>query len=171
MVPTVAIHCIMRPPWICPGAPACSGNTHWTISVTVSLIVSMWSAPGRRKSFICLSCGPSQVQRGPPSGSARWREGRSSRPWWRGGPAGRALARGERVEQEMGVAPIDASLEVRQVVAPALRGVECGIAGLDSRPHGDAGGAEGDTNRLDDTRGLEPDGTVGHERGHHRLAN
>src|SRR5215471_13872947 len=41
MFPTVAIHCIMRPPWICPGAPACSGNTHWTISVTVSLIDSM----------------------------------------------------------------------------------------------------------------------------------
>src|SRR5215472_8388671 len=41
MFPTVAIHCIMRPPWICQGAPACSGNTHWTISVTVSLIDSM----------------------------------------------------------------------------------------------------------------------------------
>src|SRR3989304_1000257 len=32
MVPTVAIHCIVRPPWICPGAPACSGNTQWDTS-------------------------------------------------------------------------------------------------------------------------------------------
>src|SRR5262249_8996545 len=36
IVPHVAIHCIMRPPWICPGAPACSGNTQFTISVAVS---------------------------------------------------------------------------------------------------------------------------------------
>jgi hypothetical protein len=28
IVPAWVIHCIMRPPWICPGAPACSGNTH-----------------------------------------------------------------------------------------------------------------------------------------------
>ena len=41
MVPTVAIHCIVRPPWICPGAPACSGNTQWTPSVTLSAIESM----------------------------------------------------------------------------------------------------------------------------------
>ena len=38
IVPAWVIHCIMRPPWICPGAPACSGNTHWIISVTVSAI-------------------------------------------------------------------------------------------------------------------------------------
>ncbi len=38
MVPAWAIHCIMRPPWICPGAPACSGNTHWISSVAVSAI-------------------------------------------------------------------------------------------------------------------------------------
>ena len=38
MVPQVAIHCIMRPPWIWPGAPACSGNTQFTISVAVSEI-------------------------------------------------------------------------------------------------------------------------------------
>ena len=38
MVAGLAIHCIMRPPWICPGAPACSGNTHWIISVAVSAI-------------------------------------------------------------------------------------------------------------------------------------
>src|SRR6266496_1524954 len=50
MLPTVAIHCIMRPPWICPGAPACSGNTQFTISVAVSEIESMWSA-GRRGSL------------------------------------------------------------------------------------------------------------------------
>jgi len=41
IVPQVAIHCIMRPPWICPGAPACSGNTQFTISVAVSEIESM----------------------------------------------------------------------------------------------------------------------------------
>ena len=41
MVPQVAIHCIIRPPWICPGAPACSGNTQFTISVAVSEIESM----------------------------------------------------------------------------------------------------------------------------------
>src|SRR4029450_3477025 len=41
MVPQVAIHCIMRPPWIWPGAPACSGNTQFTISVAVSEIESM----------------------------------------------------------------------------------------------------------------------------------
>src|ERR687892_2089667 len=38
IVPAWVIHCIIRPPWICPGAPACSGNTHWIISVTVSAI-------------------------------------------------------------------------------------------------------------------------------------
>src|SRR5438034_107161 len=37
-VPAWVIHSIMRPPWIWPGAPACSGNTHWTISTTVSAI-------------------------------------------------------------------------------------------------------------------------------------
>ena len=41
MVPHVAIHCIMRPPWICPGAPACSGKTQLTTSVAVSEIDSM----------------------------------------------------------------------------------------------------------------------------------
>src|SRR5215831_5194175 len=62
MFPTVAIHCIMRPPWICPGAPACSGNTHWTISVTVSLIDNIGQRRDRRKFLIYLSCGPIQVQ-------------------------------------------------------------------------------------------------------------
>ena len=62
MFPTVAIHCIMRPPWICPGAPACSGNTHWTISVTVSLIDSIGQRRDRCKSFIYLSCDLLQVQ-------------------------------------------------------------------------------------------------------------
>src|SRR2546425_646879 len=37
-VPAWVIHSIIRPPWIWPGAPACSGNTHWTISTTVSAI-------------------------------------------------------------------------------------------------------------------------------------
>src|SRR5437867_225983 len=37
-VPASVIHCIIRPPWIWPGAPACSGNTHWTISTTESAI-------------------------------------------------------------------------------------------------------------------------------------
>ena len=38
IVPACVIHCIIRPPWICPGAPACSGNTIWIISVTVAAI-------------------------------------------------------------------------------------------------------------------------------------
>ena len=51
MVPAWVIHCIMRPPWICPGAPACSGNTHCIVSVTVSAIDGMnTSAPGERRS-------------------------------------------------------------------------------------------------------------------------
>src|SRR3989454_5401505 len=37
-VPASVIHCIIRPPWIWPGAPACSGNAHWTISTTESAI-------------------------------------------------------------------------------------------------------------------------------------
>src|SRR3989442_5763609 len=37
-VPAWVIPCIIRPPWIWPGAPACSGNTHWTISTTESAI-------------------------------------------------------------------------------------------------------------------------------------
>src|SRR5881628_1676519 len=37
-VPASVLHCIIRPPWIWPGAPACSGNTHWTISTTESAI-------------------------------------------------------------------------------------------------------------------------------------
>src|SRR5437899_6378854 len=37
-VPAWVIHSIIRPPWIWPGAPACSGKTHWTISTTVSAI-------------------------------------------------------------------------------------------------------------------------------------
>src|SRR5262245_36258568 len=41
MVPAWVIHCIMRPPWICPGAPACSGNTNWTISTLVSAMDGM----------------------------------------------------------------------------------------------------------------------------------
>src|SRR5438105_396813 len=35
-VPACVIHSIIRPPWICPGAPACSGNTHWISSAAVS---------------------------------------------------------------------------------------------------------------------------------------
>ena len=51
MVPAWVIHCIMRPPWICPGAPACSGNTHWIVSVTVSAIDGInTSAPGSGRS-------------------------------------------------------------------------------------------------------------------------
>src|SRR5262245_5144215 len=63
MFPTVAIHCIMRPPWICPGAPACSGNTHWTISVTVSLIDGIGVTGKRSRFLVFLSCGPGQVHR------------------------------------------------------------------------------------------------------------
>src|SRR5256884_5401298 len=37
-VPASVTRCIIRPPWIWPGAPACSGNTHWTISTTESAI-------------------------------------------------------------------------------------------------------------------------------------
>jgi hypothetical protein len=35
-VPALVIHSIMRPPWICPGPPACSGKTHSIISTVVS---------------------------------------------------------------------------------------------------------------------------------------
>src|SRR5258705_7397595 len=78
MFPTVAIHCIMRPPWICPGAPACSGNTHWTISVTVSLIDSL----GRRRTGVSSSfiyhAARSKSSR---AASALWHSGR--RRWRR----------------------------------------------------------------------------------------
>src|SRR5262245_22273144 len=43
MVPASVIHSIIRPPWICPGAPACSGNTHWIFSTVVSAIVGISS--------------------------------------------------------------------------------------------------------------------------------
>ena len=48
-VPAATIHSIIRPPWICPGAPACSGITKWSISVTVSRIDGIglvWDPPG-----------------------------------------------------------------------------------------------------------------------------
>src|SRR5688500_14170047 len=67
MVPTVAIHCIIRPPWICPGAPACSGNTHWTISVTVSLIDGIDVTGKASQSLAFLSRGPGQVHRAGPA--------------------------------------------------------------------------------------------------------
>ena len=66
IVPQVAIHCIMRPPWICPGAPACSGNTQFTISVAVSEIESMVSAECRVSLAFFYHGGPSKSRRGPP---------------------------------------------------------------------------------------------------------
>src|SRR5438105_511555 len=48
-VPTCVIHSIIRPPWICPGAPACSGKTHWVSSVTVS------ATDGMEQLFLPLS--------------------------------------------------------------------------------------------------------------------
>src|SRR5262249_1979085 len=41
IVPASVIHSIMRPPWICPGAPACSGNTISIFSTVVSAIVGI----------------------------------------------------------------------------------------------------------------------------------
>src|SRR5882762_9995331 len=41
-VPALVIHSIIRPPWICPGPPACSGKTHSIISSVVSAIDGMW---------------------------------------------------------------------------------------------------------------------------------
>ena len=66
MVPQVAIHCIMRPPWICPGAPACSGNTQFTISVAVSEIESMVSDGCRVSLAFFYHGGHSKSRRGPP---------------------------------------------------------------------------------------------------------
>ncbi len=66
IVPQVAIHCIIRPPWICPGAPACSGNTQFTISVAVSEIESMVSAECRVSLAFFYHGGPSKSRRGPP---------------------------------------------------------------------------------------------------------
>jgi len=40
-VPALVIHSIIRPPWICPGPPACSGKTHSIISTAVSAMEGM----------------------------------------------------------------------------------------------------------------------------------
>src|SRR5207253_3213435 len=48
-VPARVLPSIIRPPWICPGAPACSGKTHWVSSVTVS------ATDGMEQLFLPLS--------------------------------------------------------------------------------------------------------------------
>src|SRR5215510_1945014 len=65
----------MRPPWICPGAPACSGNTHWISSVTVSAIDGIGSGTGPRDALHAapapvLARGYAALQRTPARGAA-----------------------------------------------------------------------------------------------------
>src|SRR4030095_8404475 len=69
MVPQVAIHCIMRPPWIWPGAPACSGNTQFTISVAVSEIESMIGTECRVSLAFIYHAGHSKSGRWPRLGA------------------------------------------------------------------------------------------------------
>src|SRR2546425_673376 len=72
-VPASVIHCIIRPPWIWPGAPACSGNTHWTISTTESaidgigalyhLVPPAWRPPRRRRERVRVTASERRLCR------------------------------------------------------------------------------------------------------------
>src|SRR5882724_1349271 len=240
--PTVAIHCMMRPPWICPGAPACSGNTHWTISVTVSLIDSMgrrrtgvsssfiyhatrskssramsasWSSgrrcrrerwrgldPGAVEPVIAAGMEPEVPDLGshhrpvqanvkrypgdlfgeerlsPPVDAQALRPERDlARPdqeivepgipvegeVGRGRAADRALARRERIEEQVWVTALGLGFREREIMGAILHGVKRGIGGQGAKVHRDGSRAERGTDRLGCPCHLRPGTGVGNQ--------
>src|SRR5207249_286213 len=172
-VPAWVIHSIIRPPWIWPGAPACSGNTHWTISTTVSAIDGIRALYhlGRLSRVGRGDVAAARPQQGgvrapaSPAQPIRWGEAAErelagadqhaierrvpvERKVQRARPLARHLGRRERGQEQVRVARGHRRLEEGQVVVALLEDRARRVERLGPQRELDVLGAEGDLDGL-----------------------